>query len=76
MTLEKECLFPCCKQALNEAFVQGLFCERVALTKRPPAVPGRVKGFRCQFRAKRDGIQYQKDAARNGKNPVYGRRGK
>ena len=47
-----------------------------ALAQRPPAVPGRVKGFRCQLRAKRDGIQYQKAAARNGKNPVCGRQGK
>ena len=30
-------------------------------------------GFRCQFRAKRDGIQCPKDAARNGQNTVYGR---
>ena len=29
-----------------------------ALAQRPPAVPGRVKGFRCLRRAKRDGIQY------------------
>ena len=47
-----------------------------ALAQRPPAVLGRVKGFRCQLRAKRDGIQYQKAAARNGKNPVCGRQGK
>lgn len=45
-----------------------------SLAQRLPAVPGRVKGFRCQFRAKRDGIQYQKAAARNEKNPVCGRR--
>lgn len=37
---------------------------------------GEEKGFRCQFRAKRDGIQSPKDAARSGKNPVCGRRGK
>ncbi len=37
---------------------------------------GEEKGFRCQFRAKRDGIQSPKDAARSGKNPVCERRGK
>ena len=31
---------------------------------------GEEKGFRCRFRAKRDGVQSPKDAARSGKNPV------
>lgn len=52
-----------------------LFCWS-ALAKRPLAVPGRVKGFRCQFRARREGIQHPKDAARGGKLPVYGGRGR
>ena len=38
----------------------------------PPALLGRVKGFCYQFRAKRDGLQHQKDAACNGKSLVYG----
>ena len=38
----------------------------------PPAVLGEVKGFRCRFRAKRDGLQHQKNAACNGKSLVYG----
>ena len=38
-------------------------------TTPPRLCRGEQKGFRCQFRAKQDGIQYPKDAARNGKNP-------
>ena len=35
------------------------FC--ISLSKdTPPAVLGEVKGFRCRFRAKRDGLQHQK----------------
>lgn len=52
------------------------FCF-LGFSEMSPAVPGRVKGLSPSVPGEaRWGIQYQKEAARNGKGPVYGRRGK
>ena len=72
---------PCapCAECLQRAFVisakptgpAGGF-DLASFRETPPAGRGERKGFRCQFRTKRDGIQYQKMQHATGRTPFTG----